>query len=89
MLTTAYSSGPDQVMVDKATLMAKDLLEVVQEEWNKAKAALESGSLYGHSQQQNHGQQGYNQGPPQQQYQGYGQQNQYQVSLFFALFERD
>ena len=38
-------------MVDKATEMARDLLVVVHEEWNKAKVAHESGGY----QQQSYG----------------------------------
>lgn len=40
-LSRPHNSGPDQVMVDKATEMAKDLLEVVTEEHGKARAVLD------------------------------------------------
>ena len=76
-----HVTGPDQVMVDEATKMAKDLLEVVKEEHEKAKAVLEQGF-----QQQQQGGQSFNGMAPgqgwgarhqqqqQQQQHGYGQQ---------------
>ena len=71
-------------MVDKATEMAKDLLVVVHEEWNKAKVAHESGgyqqqSYGGGMQQQQQG--GYpGQGMPGAPMQGgYGGQQGYSV----------
>lgn len=85
-----HVTGPDQVMVDEATKLARDLLEVVKEEHAKAKAVLEQGF----QQQQQGGQgQGFNGmapgqgwGPRQQQQQqaqqpyggAYGQQQQQQ-----------
>lgn len=64
------------MMVDKATEMARDLLEVVREEYGKAKAVLDAPPLP--PQQQQYPQQGYpQQGYPQQGYPQQGYQQQY------------
>ncbi|KAM0749289.1 hypothetical protein T439DRAFT_327019 [Meredithblackwellia eburnea MCA 4105] len=72
-----HVTGPDQVMVDKATSLARDLLVVVKEEYEKARVVLEQ-SMQQQQQQQppqhGYGQQGYGQqgyGGYQQQYPGY------------------
>lgn len=99
ILTTLSHSGPDQVMVDKATEMAKDLLEVVTEEHGKARAVLEQGYQQqqqnfqqqqgGYGGQQQQGGYGSPYGQQQQGYgqQGYGQQQQgYQVRRLLPSF---
>lgn len=82
LIGMTVTSGPDQVMVDKATTMAKDLLVVVQGEWQKAKDVLDQGFQQQPPQQQGGYQQGGNYGQPTQQqnqpmYMGFNQQPQY------------
>jgi len=55
-----HISGPEQIMVDQAKDLAEDLLQVVREEWEKARVVMD---------QYNHGQQAgpyaqYQQPPP-------------------------
>jgi hypothetical protein len=74
-------------MVDKATTMAKDLLSVVQGEWQKAKDVLDQGFQQQPPPQQG-GYQQYGQQPPQQQnqpmYMGFNpqQQGQYGAQVY-------
>ncbi|KAK4052613.1 hypothetical protein OIO90_004241 [Microbotryomycetes sp. JL221] len=79
-------TGPDDVMIEQAVVMAKDLLEVVKEEHAKARAFLEqqwTAQQQGYPPQQGaYGQQGYG---GQQPYQGGYQQSPYGAGVTAPL----
>lgn len=58
-----HISGPEQIMVDSAKDLAEDLMQVVREEWQKAKVVMDQSQQH-HMQQQYNPYAQYQQPPP-------------------------